>query len=72
MWMVGNAGNDRFVFDDLQTPDVDRVVDFTKGEDTLVLRSMTNTLGVAINGFADLDTNGDGKFNANDDGFHVL
>ena len=67
--LVGNAGNDSFVFDNLQTPDADRVVDFTKGEDTLVLRSMTTPLGLAINGFADLDTNGDGKFNANDDGF---
>ncbi len=60
--LTGGSGEDTFVFDGVNFG-VDRIVDFTAGEDLLDL----SALSIASGGFAALDTNGDDLLDRNDD-----
>ncbi len=60
--LTGGSGEDTFVFDGVNFG-VDRIVDFTEGEDLLDL----SALSIASGGFAALDTNGDDLLDRNDD-----
>ncbi len=63
-WLTGGEGADSFVFNGAGLYNgYDTVLDFDSEEDVIELIQMTRLDGQAINGFADLDTNGDGVLN---------
>ncbi len=65
--LTGEGDSDTFVFDGEDGHlGYDWVVDFERGEDLLELANLARTDGQAINGFWNLDTNGDGVLDGGD------